>query len=77
MREQNLDLLKARCESDGAGLSGCSTGGQDALMEAIRYPLDFDGIGAGVPVGNFIFANPRNRRRSELPRRRRGASMKL
>ena len=36
--------------------NGCSTGGKEALMEAQRYPHDFDGISAGDPnqdqIGN-------------------------
>ncbi len=33
--------------------SGCSDGGREALAEAERYPLDFNGIIAGAPVNNF------------------------
>lgn len=31
---------------------GCSTGGQNAMMEGLRYPTDYDGIVAGDPANN-------------------------
>jgi len=34
--------------------TGCSTGGQQALSEAQRYPSDYDGIVAGDPGNNRI-----------------------
>lgn len=36
---------------------GCSDGGREALMEAQRFPDDFDGIAAGAPPDDLIVQN--------------------
>jgi feruloyl esterase len=40
-----------------AYLTGCSDGGREALVEAERYPEDFNGIIAGAPAMNFQVQN--------------------
>jgi hypothetical protein len=37
--------------------TGCSDGGREALMEAQRFPNDFDGIAAGAPANDMAVQN--------------------
>lgn len=37
--------------------NGCSDGGREAIMEAMRFPDDFDGIVAGAPAMLFQVQN--------------------
>ena len=43
-------------EVDYSYLQGCSGGGRSALMEALRFPEDYDGIIAGAPTLGWIRA---------------------
>jgi hypothetical protein len=43
--------------ADYSYFEGCSTGGREGLMEAQRFPYDFDGISAGAPVNHYQALN--------------------
>jgi feruloyl esterase len=55
MAEADQVILKSfyGAQSAHSYFNGCSLGGQEALVEAQRYPGDFDGIVAGDPANNW------------------------
>ncbi len=55
MAEADKAILKAFYGAQPAHsyFSGCSQGGHEAMIEAQRYPADFDGIIAGDPANNW------------------------
>ncbi|MBL8773093.1 MAG: tannase/feruloyl esterase family alpha/beta hydrolase [Phenylobacterium sp.] len=63
--KETTDAAKALIKAQKAGgprlsyFMGCSDGGREALMEAQRFPADFDGIVAGAPANymSLLFGN--------------------
>lgn len=55
MAEADKVILKAfyGAQPVHAYFNGCSQGGHEAMIEAQRYPADFDGIIAGDPANNW------------------------
>jgi feruloyl esterase len=59
MTETAKQVIRAYYDRPAAHayFQGCSTGGHQALMEAQRFPTDYDGIVAGDPGNNRIRLN--------------------
>jgi hypothetical protein len=53
--EKSKSVIRAMYGSDPkySFFNGCSNGGRQALLEAQRYPADYDGILAGAPANYF------------------------
>jgi hypothetical protein len=53
--EKSKLIVRAFYEEDvkHSYFSSCSNGGRQALMEAQRFPADYDGLIAGAPAGSF------------------------
>jgi feruloyl esterase len=56
MAQADRTIMRAYYGSDAqhAYFTGCSQGGHEALVEAQRYPNDFDGIVAGDPANDWM-----------------------
>src|ERR1700749_524224 len=52
VRGKGIADAYAQRRAKKAYFAGCSTGGQNALMEAQRFPNDYNGIPAGAPAFN-------------------------